>query len=115
MMTVDLGISWEWALRSLQILACQEGTLEQRCRRAVEDGLIPAVPFLPDNYLGELRHIEQDLSEGRPLSTLEARNMAQGILYIISGISFRYAQEEAVKKMQQGDGPQPLPRPPSTN
>jgi hypothetical protein len=113
---MDLGNAWDWCQRAEKILACREGSLEERCRAAFREALAHAKPYLPDNYLAELRSIEQDLAEGRPLSTEEAHTVAQGIVYIANGISFRYAVEDvAAKRMQEGDGPRPLPRPPSTN
>jgi hypothetical protein len=112
---MDLALAQQLCEIAIRALACSEGDLEVRCRRALENGILPAVPVLPTNYLQEIQVIEQAFTKGRPLSTEEAHTVAQGILYVCSGVAFRYAQATAVERMHEGDGPRPLPRPPSRN
>jgi hypothetical protein len=113
---MDLSSAWTWCEKAEKILIIQEGSLEARVRSAYWEALIHAGPFLPANYRSELQAIEMDLCLEQPLSLEQAQDLATAIVYICTGVSFRYAVEVvAVQRMHEGGGPRPLPQPPSLN
>jgi hypothetical protein len=113
---MDLGSAWEHCQHAVGILACGEGTVEQRVRTAFQETLIPAKLYLPERYLSELQFTERALAEDGPLTTEEAWSHAMGILYIANGITWRYILDEVVpRRWEEGEGPIPLPKPPSVN
>jgi hypothetical protein len=115
---MDLGSAWEWCERAVAILACQEGTLEQRVRAAFREAFVHAKPHLCDSHLAEFRPIERILAEDRALSVQEAWSLARGILWVANQATFLYAVDEAaIRRWQEAEKPRwrPLPELPSAN
>ena len=103
---MDLGSAWEWCERAVTILACREGTLEQRCQAAFREALAHAKPHLPESYLSEFRAIDRALVKERCLSADEAWFLAMSIVRITKQTTFLHAVDEAaVQRWQEGAGP----------